>query len=323
MTREQSAINAATVIIGETVRPGCEKAFLSWQHGLNSMASHYPGFIAAEVNPPTAVQPQWSVIYRFDSIPNLRAWINSATRQDRLAEGRRYLDGAPTQQIVTGGAAPPDTLVTAVVTHRVPPEHIDEFLAWQERLRLAENKFPGFRGAEIFRPIEGVQDEWTMLYRYDTAADLDGWLTSAERRQLLDEGKRFSDFRLRTIDSSFGSWFAFDEPGGRARTPSRTKTSIAVWVGLYPTVVLLTLALGWARLPLWLGMLIGNLLSSFVMTFVTMPCYVNPLLERWLHPDPEAPTTATNVRGALLIAAAMVFWAVVFWLVTVVFWKLP
>ncbi|MEU6581821.1 antibiotic biosynthesis monooxygenase [Nocardia sp. NPDC046763] len=321
MTREQSAINAATVIIGETVRPGCEKAFLSWQHGLNSMASRYPGFIAAEVNPPTALQPQWSVIYRFDSIPNLRAWINSATRQDRLAEGRRYLDGAPTQQIVTGGAASPDALVTAVVTHRVPPEHIDEFLAWQERLRLAENKFPGFRGAEIFRPIEGVQDEWTMLYRYDTAADLDGWLTSAERRQLLDEGKRFSDFRLRTIDNSFGSWFAFDEHGRRA--PSRTKTSIAVWVGLYPTVVLLTLALASARLPLWLGMMIGNLLSSFVMTFVTMPFYVNPLLERWLHPDPDAPITATNMRGALLIAAVMVFWAVVFWLVTVVFWKLP
>ena len=323
MTTEKLSDNAATVIIGENVRPGCEKAFLSWQHGLNSEASHYPGFIAAEINPPTPVQPLWSVIYRFDSIPNLRAWINSATRQDRLAEGRRYLDGPATQQIVAGGATPPDTLVTAEVTHRVPPEQVDEFLGWQERLRRAESKFPGYRGSEMFRPIEGVQDEWTMLYRYDSAADLDRWLTSSERQRLLDEGKTFSDFRLTTIDNSFGSWFAFDKDGGGAPAPSETKTAIAVWVGLYPTVVLLTLALSPVKMPLWESMLIGNLLSSFAMSFVTMPFYVNPLLKRWLSPPVDAPKAATNIRGAVLITALMVSWALLFWLATRVLGHLP
>jgi uncharacterized protein len=325
MTTDKPANDAVTVIIGEKVRPGCEQAFLSWQHGLNDAASHYPGFIAAEINPPAPTQPDWSVIYRFDSIANLRAWIDSATRQDRLAEGRRYVDGPPTQQIVSGAATAPDTLVTTVVTHRVPPEHVDEFLGWQERLRVAESKFPGYRGSEIFRPIEGVQDEWTTLYRYDSAADLDRWLTSSERQELLAEGKRFNDFRLRTIDNSFGSWFSFDEDSGRARATSetKTKTAIAVWVGLYPTVVLLTLALSPARLPLWEGMLVGNLLSSFVMTFVTMPFYVNPLLKRWLHPPADAPKAATNVRGAVLITALMASWALLFWLATRVHGHLP
>jgi uncharacterized protein len=321
MTSKECADNVATVIIGETVRPGREEAFLSWQQRLNSAASRYPGFIAAEINPPTLSQPQWSLIYRFDSLPNLRAWINSATRQDELAEGRRYLDGPPTQQVVTGGASPPDTLVTAVVTHRVPAEHVDEFLSWQERLRLAENKFPGFRGSEIFRPIEGVQDEWTALYRYNSAADLDRWLTSAERQQLLDEGKRFSDFQLRTIDNSFGSWFTF-EGDGQAQTPSDLKTVIAVWVGLYPTVMLLALAMAPAKLPVWLDRVFSNLLGSLVMTYVTMPFYVNRLLKRWLYPAPDAPKTATNIRAAVVITVVMVFWAVLFWLVTTVFWKL-
>lgn len=323
MTPEKLADNVATVIIGENVRPGCEEAFLSWQHGLNNAASHYPGFIAAEINPPTPVQPHWSLIYRFDSVPNLRAWINSATRQDRLAEGQRYLDGLPTQQIVTGGARPPDTLVTAVVTHRVPPDQVGVFLSWQERIRSAENMFPGYRGSEIFQPIEGVQDEWTALYRYSTAADLDRWLTSTERQQLLDEGKRFSDFQLRTIDNSFGSWFTFDEDGGQARAPSNMKTMIAVWVGAYPTVMLVTLAISPARLPMWQAMLIGNLFSSFVMTFVTMPFYVNRLLKGWLYRAPGAPKMPTNIRAALLIATLMIFWAVLFWLVTSVFWQLP
>ena len=153
---------------------------------------------------------------------------------------------------------------------------------WQDRLREAESKFPGFRGSELFRPIPGVQDEWTAMYRYETAADLDAWLKSPERQQLLGQGHQFEDFELRTIDSSFGSWFAFDDARSGA-PPSETKTSIAVWVGLYPTVVLLTLALSPLRMPLWLGMLIGNLLSSILISFVVMPYYVNLLLGQWLR----------------------------------------
>ncbi|ART72837.1 antibiotic biosynthesis monooxygenase [Mycobacterium dioxanotrophicus] len=315
--------NAVTVIIGERVLSGCEDAFMAWQQKVNSAASNYPGFIAAEINPATSVQQDWSLTYRFDSIPNLQAWLNSATRHDLLTEGRSYCDGPPTQQIVTGTAPPPDTLVTAVVTHRVAPEDIDHFLAWQQRLRLAESKFPGYRGSEIFRPIEGVQDEWTTLYRYDSAADLDRWLTSSERRQLLDEGKRFGEFGLRTIDSSFGNWFAFGEVGGQAAVPSNAKTVIAVWVGLYPTVMLLSLAMAPEHLRMWQGMLIGNLLSSFIMTYVTMPFYVNRLLYRWLYPASDTPMTATNIRTALVIVAVTVFWAVLFWLVTTVLWTLP
>lgn len=126
---------------------------------------------------------------------------------------------------------------------------------------MAESRFEGFRRTEVFRPVEGVQDEWTLLYRFDDADNLDRWLTSDERKGLLAEGEVFSDFQSRTIDNSFGSWFAFDDQGNEAPLPSDFKTSIAVWVGLYPTVVFLTLALSSLHMPLWLGLLIGNLAS--------------------------------------------------------------
>lgn len=213
--------------------------------------------------------------------------------------------------------------MTAVVTHKVDPDHVDEFLAWQERLRLAESTFDGYRGSELFRPVEGVQDKWTGMYRFTTVTDLDKWLTSNVRKQLLTEGKQFQDFELRTIDSSFGNWFAFDDKGAEAKPPSDIKTSIAVWVGLYPTVVLPTLATLPLKMPLWLGMLVGNLLSSFVMTFVTMPFYVNPLLRNWLRLPASAPRSRRDARGAALIAVVMVGWTVVFYLVTKVFWHLP
>jgi uncharacterized protein len=315
--------NVVTVIIGLRVRLGTEKKFLTWQHGLNDAASCYPGFIGAEVTAPDDGQSDWTVIYRFDSPANLRAWLDSSTRLKGMADGRQYLDGPATQQILGGAATPEDQLVTVVVTHRVRPQDVEEFLAWQERLRLAESKFHGYRGAELFRPVEGVQDEWTAMYRYDTAADLEAWLTSDERYTLLAEGEKFHDFNLRKVANSFGSWFAFDDDGHQAPLPSDTKTSVAVWVGLYPTVMLLTLALSPSKLPIWISLLVGTLLSSFTITFVTMPYYVNPLLKQWLRPPENEPASRTNLRGIAIIVAAMVFWAVVFYLVTRVFWNLP
>ncbi|MFL6088228.1 MAG: antibiotic biosynthesis monooxygenase [Mycobacterium sp.] len=314
---------AATVIIGQRIRAGSELAFEAWQQDLNNEASKYPGFLGAEINRPTAVQPDWVVVYRFDSVAHVQAWINSAARQERLAAGQQYFDGPGTQQVVGGGVRQADPLVTVVVTHRVRPENVEEFVAWQERLRLAESKFPGFRGTELFRPVEGVQDGWTAIYRYQTANDLDKWLVSKERQQLLAEGEKFHDFELRTVDNSFGSWFAFDEHGAPAPPPSESKSAIAVWVGLYPTVVFLTLALSPLKLPLWLGMLIGNLLSSFIMSFVSMPYYVNPLLKHWLRPPPNIPEAQTNWRGIGMVVAVMAVWTLVFYLLTRVFWHLP
>jgi uncharacterized protein len=320
MTAQQADDTTATIIIGQKVRAGSERRFQAWQQGLNREAANYPGFLGAEINLPTAVQPEWVVVYRFDSIPHVMAWLNSAMRQRHLATGAQYFDGPGTQQVLGGGTRTPDPLVTVAVSHRVSQDDTDEFIAWQDRLRLAESRFPGFRGTELFRPVTGVQEEWTALYRYDSAADLDRWLVSEERRQLLAEGAKFADFESRTIDNSFGNWFAFDEH--EVAPPSDLKTTIAVWVGLYPTVVLLTLALNPLHLPLWLGMLVGNLLSSALMTFVTMPYYVNPLLKRWLRPPPGMPPARANWRGIAVCGVALACWTAVFYLVTEVCWHL-
>lgn len=323
MITEKHADAAATVILGRKVRPGLEREYEEWQEGVNAAAAEYAGHLGAEISPPTALQPDWVVVYRFDSIAHLQAWINGATRQRLLDIGEKYFDGPATQQVISGGTQPTDPLVTVVVTHRVHPDHVDDFLDWQRRMSQEESRFEGFRGTEIFRPIEGLQDEWTTLYRYDNAEHLDAWLTSAKRQEVLAEGEKFNDFKLRTIDNSFGSWFAFEENGKEAPPPSGTKTAVAVWVGLYPTVVLLTLALSPLKWPLWLGLLVGNLLSSFTMSFLTMPYYVNRLLRRWLRPPPDEPPAKTNRIGLGIVVAVMVFWAVVCYVVTTRIWTLP
>ncbi|MER7463141.1 antibiotic biosynthesis monooxygenase [Streptomyces sp. NPDC097981] len=313
----------ATAIIGQKVRPGLEREYETWQENVNAAASRYPGALGSEISPPTPLQPDWVTVYRFDSIGNLQTWINSATRQQLLDAGSKYFDGPATQQVVSGGTRPADPLVTVVVTHRVHPNSEDDFLAWQRHMSEEESKFEGFRGTEVFRPVEGLQDEWTTLYRFDNAEHLDAWLTSAKRQEVLQEGEKFNEYRMRTIDNSFGSWFAFEENDKEAPPPSNIKTAIAVWVGLYPTVVLLALAMSPLKLPIWIGLLIGNLLSSLIMSFFTMPFYVNPLLKRWLRPSPDEPPRRTNLIGLGIVTALNLFWVVVFYLMTTQIWHLP
>ncbi len=322
-TADHSAAKAdsgATLLIGQCVRAGHEADYLAWQKHVGAAAARYPGFRGVELRRPTEGQPEWVVVYQFDSAANMQRWVNSATRQDFLDRGAELFDGPGTQQVIAREGRVDDELVTVVVSHRVDPSQVEEFLAWQRQVDEVESSFAGFRGSEIFRPVPGVQQEWTISYKFDTAAHLDAWLTSPQRQELLAD-QRFADFTLRRIEHSFGNWFDYGD--AQTAPPSDFKTSIAVWMGLYPTVVFLTLLTAPLGMPLWLGMLVGNLLSSFVMSYVTMPFYGLPILRFWMSPAKDARQPWTNVKGFALVLMINAVWAVVFYLVTVKFWTLP
>lgn len=310
----RSGDGAAMLIIGRRIRPGCEDTYLAWENDVLDTVARFPGYRGSDIKRPNDVQPDWVIAYKFDSVPNLRNWLNSAARQRLLDRATDFFDGPATQQILSQGNEISDPLVTVVVSNRIADDRVEAFLDWRRQMAAAESRYPGFRGSEVFRPIEGLQDEWTTIYRFDTAEHLNAWLISPERRRMLAAGG-FGDFTLRTVDQSFGNWFAFDGPD--AAPPSNFKTSIAVWLGLYPTVVLLTLVTAPLGLPFWLAMLVGNLLSSFVMSYLTMPYYGTRILRWWLKPAPSARQPATDIRGFLLVLAVNAAWAAVFYLLTV------
>ena len=80
------------------------------------------------------------------------------------------------------------------------------------------------------------------------------------------------------------------------------------------TLTLLNRPLG---LPLWAGLLIGNLLSSFVMSYLTMPYYSNRILRWWLRPRSGAPQPRTNLLGIATVLAINATWATFFYFLTV------
>ncbi len=309
----------ATIIVGQAIRPGFEGEFVQWQQKVTTEASRYPGYLSSDLVPPNANQSDWTAVYRFDSVGNAQRWLDSSTRQDLLDRAEPILLGPGTRQIISDGNEANDALLTVLFTHRVPEGQAQEFLAWCSTIAEREREFPGFRGMEIFRPIDGVQTEWNTCLKFDTAEHLDAWLTSDERKETLKTGA-FGDFKMRRIDHSFGNWFSLTDQA--ASPPSNFKTAIAVWMGLYPTVTILSLLTVPLGMQMWESMLLGNLLSSFIMSYLTMPFYGNPILKWWLQPKPQAPQPRTNISGMALVLAINAVWAVIFYVITVGVWHL-
>ncbi len=306
MSKEQTA---ALLIIEQRIRDGRRDAYLAWEQKVAAAAAGYPGYLGSEVKPPNDREPRWVVIYRFDSTLNVQNWLNSATRQHLIRSTADLFDGPGTLRVITDSNEILDPCPPVVVTHPVADDQVEAFLVWREKMVEAESRYPGYLGSELFRPVEGVQDQWSTILRFDTVEHLDAWLASQERRDLLAEGARFGEFELRRTYQPFGNWFKPKNP--------QFKTAIAVWMGLYPTVVLLTLLMAPLNLPFWLAMLVGNLVSSLVMSYLTMKFYVTKIMGWWTSPAESAPQPATDVKGFLLILAINATWAVVFYLLTV------
>ncbi|MBA3718461.1 MAG: antibiotic biosynthesis monooxygenase [Actinobacteria bacterium] len=310
----------ATVVVSQRVKRGQEEPFREWQDGINRTAASFTGFLGTEVVPPAEDGDEWTILYRFDSQEHLEAWLGSPERAQLLDRGAQLFEKPQSQQVLIGERE--ERAATVVVSHAVDPAREDEFRAWTLRLTEAERAFPGFRGTEMFPPVPGVQDKWTIVFHYDTEEHLNGWLESPQRQQLLEEGRSFQDYELRRISSPFGAWFALDG-GEDGAGPAQWKTALAVLVGLYPTVVLLTLGISeiWDG-KLWATLLVGNILSVTLLTWVVMPV-VTRALRFWLAPEPGQEAPRLDTLGAVVSIAFLTLAALVFWLVTTQIWTLP
>lgn len=77
--------------------------------------------------------------------------------------------------------------VTGIVVRVAKPGTETEFEAILKQITRASRGRKGYLGSEVFSPVPGVQNAYVVLYRYDTAEHLRGWLQSPERQKLLQE----------------------------------------------------------------------------------------------------------------------------------------
>jgi antibiotic biosynthesis monooxygenase (ABM) superfamily enzyme len=169
--------------MSQKVLRGCEDDYRRWQDGVNRAAGGFAGFEGTESYPPeSGASNEGVVVFRFSRVDQLSAWLRSSTCRRLIEEGRGLFEEAAAQEVLSGGS-PVKGAVTAVVSHEVW-EGGRGFLRWQHKTLKAQEGFPGFMGTELFEPVEGIQDRWVVIFRFDTREHLGLWLESDVRQRL-------------------------------------------------------------------------------------------------------------------------------------------
>ncbi|MEA5444076.1 hypothetical protein [Cyanobium gracile] len=137
-------------------------------------------------------------------------------------------------------AIPPYDGATVVITHRVRNNRHEAYAVWMETISPLCKAATGFLDWHIVRPIPGITATYTVIIRFDTKKNLQGWMESNDRKRLIKAVKPLlvgaDDFY---ISSGLDFWFV---PGGaRTKVPMRWKQFLITWSAIYPLVLFVPL----------------------------------------------------------------------------------
>jgi uncharacterized protein len=163
--------------------------------------------------------------------------------------------------------------------------------------------------------VPGVQEDWLAILRFDTEANLQAWLDSPVRRQLLAEARAFTEeFHARIARTGFDQWFPV--PSAGAPAPAVWKQNMLVLLLLYPVVFLFGAFVqtpyltGRAALPFAIALFVGNVASVLILNYLVP--WTSNRFTWWLQPvGPRA--RWIDVAGAALVVALYGLLVLTFW----------
>jgi uncharacterized protein len=305
-----------TIITQTRVRPEAAEAFARWQDETSKAIAAFPGFVKQTVMPPSPPQQvDWVILQRFASEATAMAWLKSEVRLKRVQGAAPMILGVDDIHLVQDdGPGPQPAPVSAVISTRIKPGHEAAYRLWEQRIAAAQTRAAGFQGYRFEPPIPGVQDDWLAILRFDTEANLKTWLDSPERQKLLEEAGAFTqEFHARIARTGFDQWFPIE--AGDTSPPAAWKLNMVVLLFLYPIVFLFgvwvqtPLLMQWGRIPFWLALFIGNVVSIVLLNYLVP--WGSGRLSWWLRPVGSSPTKA-NLTGAALLVALYVLSLLVF-----------
>ena len=175
---------------------------------------------------------------------------------------------------------------TAVITHRVRDGQQEGYEAWLNEIGPLCRSYPGHLDLQIIRPIPGLTATYTVIIRFDTREHLQGWMSSQDRKRLIEQVRPLlvqdDDFFIRS-----GLDFWFTPEGARAKVPVRWKQFLVTWSAIFPLVLVIPLvvAMGLRQLGVpqnhYLDLLLSTGSVVWVMVYLVMPHYTK-LIQRWL-----------------------------------------
>ncbi|MCB9773481.1 MAG: antibiotic biosynthesis monooxygenase [Nitrospiraceae bacterium] len=175
---------------------------------------------------------------------------------------------------------------TAVITHRVRDGQQEGYEAWLNEIGPLCRSYPGHLDLQIIRPIPGLTATYTVIIRFDTREHLQGWMSSQDRKRLIEQVRPLlaqdDDFFIRS-----GLDFWFTPEGARAKVPVRWKQFLVTWSAIFPLVLVIPMVVAWGLRQLgvphnhYLDLLLSTGSVVGVMVYLVMPHYTK-LIQRWL-----------------------------------------
>lgn len=173
--------------------------------------------------------------------------------------------------------------VTVLVTRRIRPGNAAAFEKLMADMIGAARQFDGHLGAQLVRPDGQPGSEpglYHVVFAFDTQQHLQAWQDSPARALGLAAMEPLVEGPAQTQVIGMAHWFMT----GAQKTPPRWKVAAVSWLGIFPTVLLLSLLLGetLAAWPLVPRVMALTLLVVALMTWVVAP-QLTRLLKPWLH----------------------------------------
>jgi uncharacterized protein len=310
-------MTSVSIVTQTCVRPESADAFARWQEETCSIVARLPGFIEQKVMPPSPpTQVDWVIVQRFDNLEAAQNWLHSPEHQKRIEIVEPMLLGRDDVHIVRddeAGVRPAP--VSAVISTRVRPGMEFAYRTWERRIAAEQTRQPGFQGYRFEPPVPGVQDDFLAILRFDTEANLQAWLDSPVRKQLVEEaGPLTEEFHTRVARTGFDQWFK-DESGATSQAPV-WKMDMLVLLMLYPIVFLFAvsvqtpLLVNSFHLPFAVALFLGNVVSVALTGFLVPR--VAGRFGWWLQPARNH-MARTNALGAGIILAIYAAMVVAFW----------
>jgi antibiotic biosynthesis monooxygenase (ABM) superfamily enzyme len=173
-------------------------------------------------------------------------------------------------------------VVTLIVRHRVKTEHASTYEKWLRRTTQIASTYPGHLGVNVMRDAE----QFICVLRFTGTGELQHWLDSNERQQLIAEvTPLLADGDQTQIETTREFWFT---PNATV-APPRWKQACITFLVILPLSMLVPQL--WqpvfARLP-WLGgYLPSNLLITLSIVLLVVYLFMpraTALFARWLSP---------------------------------------
>ncbi|WP_280323451.1 antibiotic biosynthesis monooxygenase [Pseudomonas sp. BN102] len=157
----------------------------------------------------------------------------------------------------------PDDVVTLLIRHRIRKGEEQRYEGWLRRIIGVAKGYPGHLGIDVVRDRKGGLHHFTSILRFASTAQLQTWLDSADRRQLIEEvSPLLVDGDQLEINPEREFWFT--PAPTDAPQPPRWKQACVTFLVILPLALLVPLLLQpLFRLAPWLG---GYVASNVLIT---------------------------------------------------------